>query len=354
MKKRPTSYYKTLEVLIHCFGWIIVFAFPLLLFNQTHEYFNWERYLRHSMVPLSFLIVFYINYFLLIPRYLFKEQTYKYILCNVILFAIMGVILNFIQISVFPVEVPKDRVRPYPPRWIFLIHDSLGMAFAAALSAVIRISIRWSKTENARREAEKQRTEAELKNLRNQLNPHFLLNTLNNIYALIAFDSGKAQQAVQELSKLLRYMLYDNQQTYVSLGKEADFIHNYIELMRIRLSSNVTLETHLDIHKDSRTPIAPLIFISLIENAFKHGVSPTDPSRISISLFENEGQVTCEIINTNYPKNDQDKSGSGIGLVQVAKRLELLYPGQYQWDSSISDTGKEYRSRLVINVGQLL
>ncbi len=134
--------------------------------------------------------------------------------------------------------------------------------------------------EAARKEAERNRTEAELKNLRNQLNPHFLLNTLNNIYALIAFDTDKAQQAVQELSKLLRYVLYDNQQTYVPLGKETDFIRNYIELMRIRLSSNVQMTTQIDILPDSQTLIAPLIFISLIENAFKHGISPTERSFI--------------------------------------------------------------------------
>lgn len=108
----------------------------------------------------------------------------------------------------------------------------------------------------------KSRTEAELKNLRNQLNPHFLLNTLNNIYALIAFDTDKAQTAVQELSRLLRHVLYDNQQNFVTLGKEMDFIKNYIALMRIRLSSNVTVETRFDIRPDSPTEIAPLIFIS--------------------------------------------------------------------------------------------
>ncbi len=123
--------------------------------------------------------------------------------------------------------------------------------------------------EAARKEAERNRAEAELKNLRNQLNPHFLLNTLNNIYALIAFDSDKAQQAVQELSKLLRYVLYDNQQTTFLSVKRSDFIRNYIELMRIRLSANVQMITKFDIQPDSQTLIAPLIFISLIENAFQ-------------------------------------------------------------------------------------
>ena len=115
---------------------------------------------------------------------------------------------------------------------------------------------------------------------------------------LIAFDTDKAQQAVQELSKLLRYVLYDNQQTYVPLGKETDFIRNYIELMRIRLSSNVQMTTQIDILPDSRTLIAPLIFISLIENAFKHGISPTERSFIHIHLAENETEVICEISNS--------------------------------------------------------
>ena len=171
------------------------------------------------------------------------------------------------------------------------------MVLTVGLAAAIRMSGRWIKVEAARREAEKSRTEAELKNLRNQLNPHFLLNTLNNIYALIAFDSDKAQAAVQELSRLLRHVLYDNQQNFVALGKEMDFIRNYIELMRIRLASNVTVETQIDVRADSRTEIAPLIFISLIENAFKHGISPTESSFIRIHFSESPGQVCCEITN---------------------------------------------------------
>ena len=128
------------------------------------------------------------------------------------------------------------------------------------------------------------------------------MNTLNNIYALIAFDSDKAQQAVQELSKLLRYVLYDNQQTYVPLCKEVDFIRNYIELMRIRLSANVQMSTQFDIHPNCQTLIAPLIFISLIENAFKHGISPTEASFIHIHISENDQEVICEIRNSNFPK----------------------------------------------------
>ncbi len=194
------------------------------------------------------------------------------------------------------------------------------------------------------------RTEAELKNLRNQLNLHFLLNTLNNIYALIAFDADKAQTAVQELSRLLRHVLYDNQQNFVTLDKEMDFIRNYIELMRIRLSANVHVETKIDVRPDSRTEIAPLIFISLIENAFKHGISPTEPSFIRIHFSESPGEIHCEITNSYHPKSVADKSGSGIGLEQVRKRLELTYPDRYDWQQGVSEDMKEYKSILIIKI----
>lgn len=187
-----------------------------------------------------------------------------------------------------------------------------------------------------------------MRNLRNQLNPHFLLNTLNNIYALIAFDSEKAQQAIQELSKLLRYVLYENQQMFVPLYKEVDFIKNYIELMRIRVSAQVSIETRFSIQPDSQTPIAPLVFISLIENAFKHGISPTEPSFIQIEVKEEANRITCTIRNSNYPKTTADKSGSGIGLEQVNKRLELVYPNRYQWKQHISDNQRIYESAITI------
>lgn len=283
-----------------------------------------------------------------IPRYLFNERVQKFLLLNLTLIVLMSGGLHLWQTIMFVNDIPKTPHKNMPPGWIFFVRDMFSMVLTISLAAAIKMSIRWGQIEAARREAERSRTEAELKNLRNQLNPHFLLNTLNNIYALIAFDTDKAQQAVQELSRLLRHVLYDNQQTFVSLGKEMDFIRNYIELMRIRLSSNVVVETNIDISPDNRTEIAPLIFISLIENAFKHGISPTEPSFIRIAFSESNGEVRCEITNSYHPKAETDKSGSGIGLEQVSKRLELIYPGRYQWQHEVSKDKKEYSSRLVI------
>jgi LytS/YehU family sensor histidine kinase len=190
--------------------------------------------------------------------------------------------------------------------------------------------------DSERKELAKAKSEAELQNLKNQINPHFLLNTLNNIYALIEFDPPRAQQALMDLSKMLRHLLYENNQAYVPLRQEAAFMRNYIALMRIRLADNVKLTTRISHSEQENTLISPLIFISLIENAFKHGISGEKPSFIDISLRELPGgKVEFVSRNSYFPKSESDKSGSGIGLELVKKRLELLYPGNYQWKTSI-------------------
>lgn len=352
MKRNLSQRPYLVEVLTHIIGWGIVFGFPFLIMSRSGFNITWPEYLRHGcIIPLSFLIIFYLNYCLFIPRYLFRNHIKIYLLMNAICILLIASGSHYWQ--EFIIAHP-DTVRPMrrpdgPPKWIFFLRDVFSMILTVGLSAAIRMSRRWTANEAARHEAEQQRTEAELKNLRNQLNPHFLLNTLNNIYALIAFDTDKAQQAVQELSHLLRHVLYDNQQNLVPLNKEMDFIRNYIALMRIRLASNVMVETYFDISPEDRTEIAPLIFISLIENAFKHGISPTEPSYIRIRFSQTGNRVTCEIANSYHPKTQTDKSGSGIGLEQVRRRLELSYPGHYTWQQGLDKTGKEYRSTLTID-----
>lgn len=344
--------HRVVEALVHVIGWGIVFVFPFVMMSRGGYDFSLQDYLWHgSAVPVSLLLVFYVNYFLLVPRYLFQERARDYLILAILLVAIVAMGSHLWQDFCYDHFESANPNKPMgPPRWIFILRDMFSMLLAVALSTSVRTMGRWAQTEAARREAEKDRTEAELKNLRNQLNPHFLLNTLNNIYALIAFDADKAQQAVQELSRLLRHLLYENQLPRVTLDKEMDFVRNYIELMRIRLADNVTLETSFHIGRNSRTEIAPLIFISLIENAFKHGISPTEPSYIRISFSEDAQSVTCDIRNSYHPKTETDKSGSGIGLEQVSKRLELTYPGRYEWTRGVSSDRTEYRSTLIIHI----
>lgn len=339
------------EIAVHIVGWGLLFAFPFFfMLNRNGDAIDWMAYLRHCLVPFSFCILFYLNYFVLIPRFYFSDNRKKYIGINLLLVVVFCVAFQYLQSLFSPPrgKHPADTVWLINPIWIFLLRDFFSMVLTIVMAVAVKVMKRLNEAEVARRNAEKSLTEAELKNLRNQINPHFLLNTLNNIYALIAFDTDKAQMAVQELSRLLRHVLYDNQQTYVSLGKEMDFIQNYIALMRMRIASNVDIETKINIHPDSQTPIAPLIFISLIENAFKHGVSPTGRSHITISFVEQADTVVCETRNSFHPKGVSDKSGSGIGLEQVHKRLELLYPGKYSWQYGVNEAGTEYVSRLEI------
>lgn len=339
----------SLSVLVHVICWTMFMAFPLLMTQKADGTMEWHVFFKHMAFPFCGCILFYINYFLLIPRLFFEnKRLHWFIIVNSLLVVLLAFVIrewhSFFYDMLHEVLKRKRSI----PRYVFIIRDICSLAFIVGVSIAVRYSIRWREADMARREAEKSRAEAELKNLQNQLNPHFLLNTLNNIYALIAIDTEKAQEAIHELSKLLRYVLYDNHTEYVPLSKEVNFIRNYIELMRIRLGNHVTVETSFDIKPDSRTPIAPLIFISLIENAFKHGVSPTQQSFIRIHIAEDDKQITATISNSNHPKHASDKSGSGIGLEQVNRRLALAYPNRHRWTTSLSEDGTIYTSVITI------
>lgn len=343
---------KLLETAIHAIYWGILFGIPLIIMQSTGgSIFNKQTFTRFFIVPISLCLIFYLNYFLFIPRLLFKERHKEFFLVNLLTIFAIAIGLRLWFDFIIGLMPPEKHMMHTKFSYLFVIlRDVTSLVFSAGLSVAIKISKKWHESEAARREAIKSQTEAELKNLRSQLNPHFLLNTLNNIYALIAFDADKAQQAVQELSKLLRYVLYENQETTVPLHKEVNFISNYVELMKIRMPAHVEVKTEFDIRPGSATPIVPLIFISLIENAFKHGISPTQKSFIHIRLAETDDEIVCHISNSNYPKTESDRSGSGIGLEQVKNRLELAYPGQYTWEQTLCDEGRTYSSTIRIRL----
>ena len=346
--KQNFSYHRLLGLMIHVVSWLLIFGFPLVFMERESD-IDWSRYLMHSSIVLCYFLIFYANYLYLVPRFFFKNEMRRYLSINLMLILVLSAGVPVLQGCIAGPPPPHETVRHVPSPWMFYLRDLGMMIFVAGLGAAIRTSLRWREVEEQLMESERRKTEVELKNLKNQLNPHFLLNTLNNIYALIAFDGDKAQTAVQELSKLLRHVLYENQATYVPLEKELDFIRNYVALMRIRLSPQVKLSVRLESVPNNALQIAPLIFISLIENAFKHGVSPVEESFISISITgENDGRVVCEILNSNHPKSNRDKSGSGVGLEQVSRRLELLYAGHYEWLRGESENGQVYSSLLTI------
>ena len=323
----PNPRHRGIETLIHIIVWGIVIGFPFLMMTRSGFNISLADYLRHgSSSTLSFFLVFYINYCLLIPRYLFEGRIRQYLLLNTLLIICITTGAHLWQEYTFQNHMRGDDDGQHmgPPKWIFILRDVSTMILTAGLSAAIKLSRRWAQMDAARREAEKSRTEAELKNLRNQLNPHFLLNTLNNIYALIAFDADKAQTAVQELSRLLRHVLYDNQQNFVTLDKEMDFIRNYIELMRIRYTDAIDIRLDAPGSLPGRISIPPLLLIVFVENAFKHGVSYNRHSFIHIQVGYADRRVSATIVNSRHPVSG-DGSSAGIGLENVRKRLELIY-----------------------------
>ncbi|MBQ4137927.1 MAG: sensor histidine kinase [Muribaculaceae bacterium] len=346
-----TNALKNRSLLIHILCWGIVIFLPLLFYRPND---TWDMRLTHFVrsmgSTLCYAIVFYINYLWLIPKLYFGRKRKMFFLANLALIAIaIASTFGWWNLMNHIFDIAPRRRPGMGPSILSLIFQSLLMfILVVGLAVAIKMGQRWQHMEDARKEAERQRTEAELSNLRNQLNPHFLLNTLNNIYALIAFDQNKAQTAVEELSKLLRHVLYGNQLNFVPLYKEVAFINNYIELMKIRVTQNVKVNTHINVAPDDATPVAPLIFISLIENAFKHGISPAGEGEIDINIDNINGQITCHIVNTNHPKRDNDKSGSGIGLEQVSKRLELLYPGRHIWEKGLIDNDSKYYSKITL------
>lgn len=345
----------TYMVFFHLFCWIIV-ALPSVVFVPQRIQHDTVVYMLRLCFPVFMCIIFYINYFWLVPHYIISSRRMNiYIIINIIaiiVFALsMQVVMDYIHVREMAAgwtPPPHKNFTKMSALITMILRNGFSFALSAAVATLLRLAMKWQKAESARRDMEIQKTEAELKNLRNQINPHFLLNTLNNIYALISFDQAKAQKAVLSLSALLRQMLYGTQKNALPLKEEADFITHYVDLMRIRINENVKITLDISIPSQNDIYIAPVILISLVENAFKHGISSTAPSFISIRIFSDGEMIECEIRNSNFPKNDTDKSGHGIGLKQVAKRLDLAYKDKYQWIKGVDESNKVYYSKIII------
>lgn len=341
MQKAVTPPFKGVGSIIHVVAWGILFGLPFFFTGREQQEVTVASYVRSVIVPLSFMLVFYMNYFLLVKQFLFRKYTLRFLLSNIGLIAFAILSVHFLMQLLPDPGVHHHRPERELKDIIFFFSvNALFYFLVAGLSVAIRMTGSWYEMESDRRELEKSSAEAELQNLKSQLNPHFLFNTLNNIYSLIAFSPERAQEAVHDLSRLLRYVLYESSQPFVPLENELDFIRNYVELMRIRLPQHVTLETDISAVNPG-TSVAPLLFISVIENAFKHGVSNNKPSSIHLNIHQDGRRIVCSIRNSYFPKDmEQDKSGSGIGIQNLRRRLELLYPSRHIF--TCGQEGDEY------------
>lgn len=333
---------------LHLAAWSVVFGLPLFVPGGREPVMNMQEYVRFLVVPLSFMAVFYVNYLLLIDRYLFTRHVGRFLLANALLVAgVMLLVHLFFRFGIPPRPHHPPMERPWQDTMFFFLRNAMLYLLVVGVSVAIRMTGQWYRAENIRKDLERSRSEAELQNLKSQLNPHFLFNTLNNIYSLIQLDPDRAQQTVHDLSRLLRYVLYDSSRPTVPLKAEMDFLGNYIELMRIRLPRHVEVGVSLP-EEPSPTPVAPLLFISLIENAFKHGTSNDRPSFIRIDIHERGGELVCCIRNSCFPKTASDRSGSGIGLKNLSKRLEMIYPQRHTFE--YGERGGTYTASLRIKL----
>jgi sensor histidine kinase YesM len=338
---------KHLAGLCHVALWAFMFLSPLTYWRGTGIKF--VQYLMYCMQPLMMMIVFYLNYIYLAPK-LFVSGKHRYdLLINLVMISTFGITLHYWNEYANQLFGIHQRIDDTLNDVTNILRDCLNFAIFAGGSTALALARKWFTADQKLRESEAARAQSELKNLRSQINPHFLLNTLNNIYALTAIDQSRAQDAIQQLSRMLRHLLYDNQEREVSLTDEIQFIENYISLMKIRLSQNVDVTFHRQVALPG-IKVAPLIFISLIENAFKHGVSPVEPSFVHISITATEHDITCQIENSNHPKSNNDRSGHGIGLSQVQRRLELAYPKRFIWEKGVNEEGNIYTSTIHIHL----
>jgi LytS/YehU family sensor histidine kinase len=264
-----------------------------------------------------------------------KKRWVVFFVANLLLISTISVLLYLWHGYYFTnlAGIPMEHIPPPRNSFVFISRDMFFMMLTASMAVAIRVTLEWQHTDREKAKMEIVASQAEIKNLKNQLNPHFLFNTLNNIYSLMRMDQEKAQNAVLSLSKTLRYVLYDNNQEKVSLDKELAFTKSYIELMSLRLTDKVNVSVNISEKTDGLT-IAPLMFITQVENAFKHGISQTSPSFIDIDIDIKDRTILCSVKNSYFPKNENDYSGSGIGIDNLQRRLSLIYPGKHSFHYS--------------------
>ena len=339
----------------------MVFLLLPFIYILPNEELTLTLYFTKSLWPLSLILLFYINALWIVPHFAVKGRRSPMVLViNILLIVFLATglrVIGGIQHRL-RIENSEEKHQPTsalsktmkePTSFVCLmwIKDAFNMSVAASLAYFIVIAGQWRKTEKERQEAVVALREAELKALRNQISPHFLLNTLNNIYTLTAFDKNKAQSSIIELSNMLRHILYESDEAFVPLTQEVKFIQSYINLMRLRITPNVEISEKTEMPDPCYLMVAPMLFISLVEHAFKHGISPVEKSFISISLHADSSKIELTVANSNHPKKN-DHSGHGVGLANMEQRLKLMYSGKYSWQHGVQEETNTYISKITI------
>ncbi|PWJ45060.1 sensor histidine kinase [Sediminitomix flava] len=356
-------------------GFIGVLLFVLPIFYEYDSYsMDWDRVFNIWKAYIPFLLLFSLNHFVLLPYFFFRNKKIYFLIANLLLIIGLTVSTRFVfkdsgrpftreqmemprrnrppREGLPPHRMPDPRqrhplpqqspLRQLPPELGFVLLSILIIGFDTGLS----LSVKWVASEQDRVNTEKEMVESQLAFLRNQVSPHFFMNTLNNIHSLMDIDTEEAKESIIRLSKLMRHLLYDSEVKEIPIEKEVQFVGNYIDLMKLRFSDKVKITFDISSELPNIT-IPPLLFTSYVENAFKHGISYQQESFIHIMFAFAEHELYFKVENSN-PKSIQKEGPSGVGLVNSQKRLELLYGKNFELN--ISDIKESYTVELKIPV----
>ena len=384
---------KLQENIIYGVVWALVFTIPILALYLSGDKegsvssFDWSQVFSIWKEILPFLILFLLHNYLLAPILIHRQQKslyFTFAFCLLVLFAAGQAVFTKRPDRMGPPPGMENNERPpLPPdgyggplrpdgrpddggpgarefgsvrppdepgltRMLMenpAITNTIIAFLLMSMNLGIKEYFRSVRNQRDTEELRRQHLEQELEYLRYQINPHFFMNTLNNIHALVDIDPEQAKSTIVELSKLMRYVLYDGARPTIPLVKETEFLKHYIALMRLRYSDQVRIK--VDIPEDiPDVQVPPLLFISFIENAFKHGISYQSESFIMLSLNVRDGFITFSCINSKHETNQDPHSG--IGLENTQKRLKLLYHANYTFH--INENAKTYEVLLKIPV----
>lgn len=322
--------------------WLMGFVFFLLflmpvIFTRVEDIISWKNVLKIWQDRILLIPLFFLNHWLLVPKLILPRKYPAYIgLVSALIVAIT--VLYYFQDEVRNPKAPKQQVpveeiqddrpdrklpAPVPPYADLLMFSLL----IVSLDTGLFLSKNWHRNEEDKIRLEQENTRIQLTSLRSQVSPHFFMNTLNNIYALIETNPNHAKQSMMKLSKLMRYLLYENKDGKVKISREFEFIRSYVDLMRLRYSDDIIIHLELP-EKFTDSEIPAMLFISYLENAFKYGTSYEQKSliRITAEIINNRLIFTC--VNAIHSAGNNEHEG-GLGMKNSKQRLDLLYPGNY-------------------------
>lgn len=337
------------ENLLYLMVWMVIILVPVLNSKMLEEvHVSLENILIAWLKIAPYLLIFIIHNSLITPRLLLRKHRYVwYLVVN-----LLTITAVFSLVAIYEKYAPYDT-EPYILNGkasftdLAIYWNILLGFFMTGLNMGIKLLYRSLRDEQQMEELKRQNLQAEMDYLRYQINPHFFMNTLNNIHALIDIDTEYAKSAVIELSKMMRYVLYESGSETISLKKDIQFIENYIELMRIRYDSSIDICLDYPATIPNKVAIPPLLLIVFVENAFKHGVSYNHASFIHIRIGYRDDAVTAVISNSRHEKSRPGTTG--IGLENVKKRLALIYQDNYTLSIDDSDPAV-YTVKLIIPI----